>query len=67
MRQELIEKITKKVNAQEGQNYPCSNQVVVCGFFGTLEDWKKFCDKMPNRLKREHEVRFVHFTQKETI
>lgn len=57
MRRELRECITKKINSQEGQNYPCSNQIVVCGFFGTLEDWKNFCDKMPIKLKMQYEIR----------
>lgn len=37
-----MQHIQNEINSQEGQNYPCSNQVVLCGFFGTLSDWHEF-------------------------
>ena len=38
-RKELSDYFSK----QEGQNYhPCSNPCVLCGFFGTIEQWENF-------------------------
>lgn len=37
--------IFKCINSQEGQNYPCSNQIVCCGYFSSEENWQKFCEK----------------------
>lgn len=41
-----INEISEWINNQEGQNYPCSNQVVICGFFGTREQWEDFVFKI---------------------
>ena len=37
------DKISEYFNKQEGQKYPCSNQIVLCGFV-TKDDskWKEF-------------------------
>ena len=46
-----MEWISSRINSQEGQNHPCSNQVVVCGFFGSYEEWKEFCNNNANKIK----------------
>ena len=33
MDKELRDRVSETISKQEGQNYPCSNQVVLCGFF----------------------------------
>ena len=35
-------RIAERINKQEGQNYPCSNQTVVNGFFGRRSLWDNF-------------------------
>ena len=35
-------KIEEQINNQEGQNYPCSNQIVTRGFFSTRESGMTF-------------------------
>ena len=59
---ELAEKIVKTINSQKGQKYPCSNQIVICGFFGTLKDWDNFCEKMPikPRGRMKYEIRLTN-------
>lgn len=49
--------IQNKINSQKGQNYPCSNQIVLCGFFGTFEQWKDFVIENKSEIafyKREY-------------
>lgn len=36
---------------QEGRKYPCSNQCVLCGFFGTEEQWEDFIKSKKNEIK----------------
>jgi hypothetical protein len=44
-------KLTEYFSKQEGQNYPCSNQVVVCGFVSPyVNDWKKFVKKLNKEI-----------------
>lgn len=39
-------KISNYFNNQIGQNYPCSNQIVCCGFVtGNDKKWKSFIEK----------------------
>lgn len=38
MTEKEMKLFSEKINKQEGRNYPCSNQIVVCGFFSTEED-----------------------------
>lgn len=45
-----MEYISNVISRQEGQNYPCSNQIVTCGFFGSKEKWKDFCNKNKHRI-----------------
>lgn len=46
--------LTEYFNKQEGQNYPCSNQVVVCGFCtSNLKKWEKFRDNQKNYIYKE--------------
>ena len=48
-------KLTKYFSKQKGQNYPCSNQVVVCGFVGLyLDDWKKFIHNNKDKITYIH-------------
>jgi hypothetical protein len=44
MTEDQMNKIANHINNKEGQRYPCSNQNVVCGFFGHRYDWNSFCD-----------------------
>ena len=48
---EEMEYISDRINKQEGQNYPCSNQVVTCGFFASREEWVEFCNRNKHRTK----------------
>lgn len=54
-------KISDYFNNQEGDKYPCSNQIVICGFV-TKDDskWKEFINQNKNNIQqlREREVRF---------
>ena len=47
-------------NKQEGQLYPISNQIVVCGFISPfLNDWKKFVKQLNKEIilrRRRFEV-----------
>ena len=51
MDKELRNKVSKTISKQEGQNYPCSNQIVLCGFFSDLETWNKFCEDNKDNIK----------------
>ena len=54
------ERIAKHFNQQEGQPYPCSNQVVICGFITEDDDkWKEFIDQNKDNIQqlRKEEVR----------
>ena len=54
-------KISDHFNNQEGQNYPCSNQIVCCGFVTDDNNkWKKFINQNKNNITilRKREVRF---------
>ena len=42
---EEMEWISSRIHSQEGQNYPCSNQIVTCGFFASREKWEEFCNE----------------------
>lgn len=63
--------ISKYINSQKGRKYPCSNQVVCCGYFSSEENWQKFCEKNKNlilyktndriKLKNEEIWRFFNF------
>ena len=48
---EEMEWISSDINSQKGRKYPCSNQVVICGFFGSEEEWKEFCNNNKYRTK----------------
>ena len=43
--EERMNYISNIINNQEGQNYPCSNQIVTCGFISTEKKWNKFVEK----------------------
>ena len=60
MTEEEMKLISERINKQEGRKYPCSNQVVVCGFFSTEEDWNKFANDNLDKIKirRKDEVVF---------
>lgn len=54
-------KIREFFNNQEGDKYPCSNQMVVCGFVTEDDDkWKEFINQNKDNIQqlREREVRF---------
>lgn len=44
-------KIEERINNQEGQKYPCSNQIVTRGFFSTSEKWNDFCKANRYKIK----------------
>ena len=54
-------KISDYFSKQEGQNYPCSNQTVICVFITDDNNkWKKFINQNKNNIVilREKEVQF---------
>lgn len=62
--------ISERINKQNGRKYPYSNQIVICGFFSTKEDWNNFVNDNLDRIKiqRKDEVifenkeRWCHFS-----
>ena len=48
---EEMKHISKIINNQEGRNYPCSNQVVTCGFFASRDEWTEFCNQYKYKTK----------------
>lgn len=42
--------ITENINSQEGRQYPCSNQTVVCGIFTTRDRFEEIAFKSRNRI-----------------
>ena len=48
---EEMKHISDSISKQEGQNYPCSNQVVTCGFFASEDEWIEFCNKYKHKTK----------------
>ncbi len=51
-------KLTKSFSKEEGQPYPTSNQIVVCGFVSTnIEEWKKFVNII-KKLDEKAETRY---------
>lgn len=62
------ERIEKHFNQQEGQPYPCSNQIVTNGFFTEDENkWKQFLknnkikEYRKNNVLFENEERWYYF------
>ena len=48
-------KLTEYFSKQEGQNYPCSNQVVVCGFIALYRsDWERFVHDNKDKIARQY-------------
>lgn len=45
MTKEQRKNISKSIKSQKGQKYPCSNQIVCCGYVSYEKDWKKFCKR----------------------
>lgn len=64
MTEEEMKLISGKINKQEGRKYPCSNQIVVCGFFSTDEDWNNFVNNNLDKIKIQQKDRVV-FANKE--
>lgn len=47
-------KLTEYFSKQEGQNYPCSNQIVVCGFCTSdFKKWEEFRDNQKDYIKKQ--------------
>lgn len=47
--------LTEYFSKQEGQNYPCSNQIVVCGFVALyLSDWERFVHDNKDKIARQY-------------
>lgn len=53
MDKELRYMVSEKISKQEGQNYPCSNQVVLCGFFSDRKNWDEFCKDIAYPYNRD--------------
>lgn len=53
MTNEEIGIISERINGQDGRKYPCSNQVVVCGFFSTEEKWNRFVQDNKNCIQEQ--------------
>lgn len=48
-------KLTEYFSKQKGQNYPCSNQVVICGFIALYQsDWEKFVYNNKEKIVRQY-------------
>lgn len=43
-------RLAESINKQKGQNYPCSNQTVVNGFFGRKFLWDNFIKENKNNI-----------------
>ena len=63
---EEMKRISNTISKQEGQNYPCSNQIVTCGFFSSKETWQEFCDKNKHRIKERIAKDIIRFEDGET-
>ena len=48
---EEMNHISNAISKQKGQKYPCSNQIVTCGFFASKEEWEKFCNINKHKIK----------------
>lgn len=59
MTEEEMKLISEKINKQDGRKYPCSNQIVVCGFFSTDEDWNNFVNDNLDKIKIRQKDRIV--------
>ena len=47
--------LTEYYSKQEGQNYPCSNQIVVCGFVALYQsDWERFAHNYKVKIARQY-------------
>lgn len=52
--QDWQKKLTDYFSKQEGQNYPCSNQTVLCGFCtSNFKEWEKFRDSQKDYIKKQ--------------
>lgn len=63
MTEEEMKLISEKINKQEGRKYPCSNQIVVCGFFSTDEDWNNFVNNNLDKIQQKDRVVFTNKEQ----
>ena len=64
MTEEEMKLISERINKQEGRKYPCSNQIVVCGFFSTDEEWNNFVNNNLDKIKTRKKDRVI-FANKE--
>lgn len=64
MTEEEMKLISERINKQEGRKYPCSNQIVVCGFFSTDEEWNNFVNNNLDKIKTRQKNRVI-FANKE--
>lgn len=64
MTEEEMKLISERINKQEGRKYPCSNQIVVCGFFSTDEEWDNFVNNNLDKIKTRKKD-MVMFANKE--
>ena len=64
MTEEEMKLISERINKQEGRKYPCSNQIVVCGFFSTDEEWNNFVNNNFDKIKTKQKDRII-FANKE--
>lgn len=59
MTEKEMKLVSEQINKQEGRNYPCSNQIVVCGFFSTEKDWNNFVNDNLDKIKIRQKDRIV--------
>lgn len=57
--EERQEQIANYFNNQKGQNYPCSNQIVRCGFFGDNNKWNNFVEQNRKNIIRLSRNEFI--------
>lgn len=54
-----MQDILKEINKQQGRPYPLGNQIVVCGFFSTEEDWNKFLYNNKNKIIEQRKDKII--------
>lgn len=57
--EERQKQIANHFNNQEGQNYPCSNQIVCCGFVGDNDKWNNFVKQNRKNIIRLSRYEFT--------
>ena len=76
IKDEEVKRIEKEFQNSKGQKYPCSNQIVLCGYISSKEQWEDFfnstklqdivyCSRDTIRLKNGELWKYINFKRKE--